>query len=138
MDIANTNLTWCTGEVELIVEATAPTVNKLSVLLEEYSDIFVNGPNDTLGLTTRAEHIIDTGDSCPVKQRPYWIPVYLNKVVNKQVDDILKRGLVRPSNSPWSSPIVLAPKKDGDYRFCVDFRRVNSVTKSQCPGSTIS
>jgi hypothetical protein len=113
----------------LIVEATAATVNKLSVLLEEYSDIFVNGPNDTLGLTTRAEHVIDTGDSRPVKHRPYRIPVHLNKVVNKQVDDMLERGLVRPSNSPWSSPIVLAPKKDGDYRFCVDFRRVNSVTK---------
>jgi hypothetical protein len=44
-------------------------------------------------------------------------------------DLVIERGLVRPSNSPWSSPIVLAPKKDGDYRFCVDFRRVNSVTK---------
>ena len=42
---------------------------------------------------------------------------------------MLDRGLIQPSNSPWSSPIVLAPKKDGDYRFCVDFRCVNSVTK---------
>ena len=42
---------------------------------------------------------------------------------------MLERGLIRSSTSPWSSPIVLAPKKDGNYRFCVDFRRVNSVTK---------
>ena len=42
---------------------------------------------------------------------------------------MIERGVIRSSNSPWSSPIVLAPKKDGDYRFCVDFRRVNSVTK---------
>ena len=42
---------------------------------------------------------------------------------------MLVRGLIRSSTSPWSSPIVLAPKKDGNYRFCVDFRRVNSVTK---------
>jgi hypothetical protein len=39
------------------------------------------------------------------------------------------RGSIRQRNSPWPSPIVLAPKKDGDYRFCIDFRRVNSATK---------
>ena len=129
VDIANSKLTWSTGEVALKIETTAPTVNKLSVLLENYSDIFVNGPNDPLGRTTLAEHPIDTGDSRPVKQRPYRIPVHLNAVVNNQVNDMLERGIIRASNSPWSSPIVLAPKKDGDYRFCVDFRRVNSVTK---------
>ena len=128
VDIGNAKLSWSMGEVELILETTAPTVNKLSVLLETYSDIFVNGPGDPLGRTTKAERSIDTGDSRPVKLRPYRIPVHLNKVVNKQVNDMLE-GLIRPSNSPWSSPIVLAPKKDGDYRFCVDFRRVNSVTK---------
>ena len=129
VDIANSKLTWSAGEVALEIETTAPTVNKLSVLLENYSDIFVNGPNDPLGRTTLAEHPIDIGDSRPVKQRPYRIPVHLNAVVNNQVNDMLERGIIRASNSPWSSPIVLAPKKDGDYRFCVDFRRVNSVTK---------
>ncbi|CAB3992292.1 Transposon Ty3-G Gag-Pol poly [Paramuricea clavata] len=129
VDIANSKLTWPSGEVALVIETTAPTVNKLSVLLDNYSDIFVSGPNDPLGRTTVAEHSIDTGDSRPVKQRPYRIPVHLNTVVNKQVNDMIERGVIRSSNSPWSSPIVLAPKKDGDYRFCVDFRRVNSVTK---------
>ncbi|CAB4022565.1 Retrovirus-related Pol poly from transposon, partial, partial [Paramuricea clavata] len=129
VDIANSKLTWPSGEVALVIETTAPTVNKLSVLLDNYSDIFVSGPNDPLGRTTVAEHSIDTGDSRPVKQRPYRIPVHLNTVVNKQVNDMIERGVIRSSNSPWSSPIVLAPKKDGDYRFCVDFRRVNLVTK---------
>ncbi len=58
----------------------------------------------------------------------YRIPV-LQTVVNQQVAEMLERGLIRSSTSPWSSPIVLAPKKDGNYRFCVDFRLVNSVTK---------
>ena len=129
VDIANGKLSLPTGESQLVIETSAPTVNKLSVLLETYSDIFVSGPNDPLDRTTRAEHPIDTGDSRPVKQRPYRIPVYLNKVVDRQVNDMLERGLNRPSNSSWSSPIVLAPKKDGDCRLCVDFRRVNSVTK---------
>ena len=129
VDIANGKLFWPTGESQLVIETSAPTVNKLSVLLETYSDIFVSGPNEPLGRTTRAEHSIDTGDSRPVKQRPYRIPVHLNKVVDRQVNDMLERGLIRSSNSPWSSPIVLTPKKDGDYRFCVHFRRVNSLTK---------
>jgi hypothetical protein len=130
VDIANSKLTWSSGEVAaLVIETTALTVNKLSVLLDNYSYIFVSGPNDPLGRTTLAEHSIDTGNSRPVKQRPHRIPVHLNTVVNKQVNDMIERGIIRSSNSPWSSPIVLSPKKDGDYRFCVDFRRVNSVTK---------
>ena len=129
VDIGNAKLSWSMGEVELILEITAPIVNKFGVLLENYSDFFVNGPSDPLGRATQAEHWINTGDSRPVKQKPYRIPVHLNKVVNKQVNDMLERSLICPSNSLWSSPIVLAPKKDGDYRFCVDFRRVNSATK---------
>ena len=129
VDIANGKLSWPTGESQLVIETSAPTVKKLSVLLETYSDMFISGPNDPLGRTTRAEHSIDTGDSRPVKQWPYRIPVNLNKVVDRQVNDMLERGLIHPSNSPWSSPFVLVPTKDDDYRFCVDFRRVNSVTK---------
>ncbi len=67
VDIANSKLTWPSGEVALVIETTAPTVNKLNVLLDNYSDIFVSGPNDPLGRTTLAEHAIDTGDSRPVK-----------------------------------------------------------------------
>jgi hypothetical protein len=129
VDIANSKLTWPSGEVALVIETTTPNVNKLSVLLDNYSVIFVSEPNDPLGRTTLAEHSIDTGDSRPVKQRPYRIPVPLNTVVNKQVNDMIERRVIRSSDSPWSSPIVFAPKKDGDYIFRVDFRRVNSVTK---------
>ena len=122
-------MSWASGQTPLLLEAAAPTINQLSVLLEKYSQEFVNGPDDPLGRTCAVEHSIDTGDSRPIKQRPYRIPVHLHHVVGQQVEEMLARGLIRLSNSPWSSPIVLAPKKDGDYRFCVDFRRLNAVTR---------
>ena len=117
VDVGNSKLSWPGGNVPLVVELTTPSVNKLSVLLENYADVFVNGPNDPLGCNRDTEHSIDSGDSRPIKQRPYRIPVHLQTVVDQQVADMLERGLIRSSTSPWSSPIVLAPKKDGNYRF---------------------
>ncbi|CAB4001799.1 Transposon Ty3-G Gag-Pol poly [Paramuricea clavata] len=105
VNIAQELLSWDSGETRLLIEAAAPTINKLSVLLEKYADVFVNGPDDPLGRTNDAEHSIDTGDSRPVKQRPYRISVHLNKVVNNQVDEMLARGLIRPSDV---QPVVLS------------------------------
>ena len=129
VDVAREKLWWDTGEADLVVQENASVVSKVSTLMNQYRDLFVHGSNDELGRTSVTEHSIDTGENRPIKQRPYRTPVHLQGEVNKQVNDMLKRGLIRPSDSPWSSPIVLAPKIDGTYRFCVDFRRVNTVTR---------
>lgn len=52
----------------------------------------------------------------------------MQAVIDKEVEEILEQSIVKPSNSPSSSPIVVVWKKDGKNRFCIDFRRVNEVT----------
>ena len=81
-----------------------------------------------LGLTTLVEHKIETGEAVPVKQPPRRMPNSLRTVLEDQVGEMLENNIIKPSNSPWSSPIVLVRKKDGTWRFCIDFRKLNDVT----------
>jgi hypothetical protein len=79
------------------------------------------------------EHGIDTGDARPIKRNPYRTPHALKSVVDEHIDDMLRKKIIEPSKSPWSSSIVLVHKKSKDgsvkYRFCVDYRALNAVTK---------
>lgn len=85
--------------------------------------------SSALGHTTLVEHIIDTGTIQPIKQRYYPMsPARLNLVYN-ELNRMLNLGVVSPSKSAWSSPIVLVDKPDGSTRLCVDMRKVNAVTK---------
>ena len=64
-----------------------------------------------------------------IKQTPYRVSPVVKKEIDRQEDEMLEKGIIQESVSPWSSPVVLVKKKDGSYRFCVDFRKVNKVTK---------
>jgi len=78
-------------------------------------------------------HKIETGDATPIKKAPYKTPFVLREEMNGQVQKMLDKGVISPSHSPWSSTVVLVPKKSESgipkYRFCVDFRALNAVTK---------
>ena len=100
----------------------------LASLLDEFTDIFSSGPSD-LGRTGIVQHRIDTGDHPPIKQAPRRIPMHQQGTVRQHVDDMLQHGVVQPSTSPWAAPIVLVKKKDGSTRFCVDYRKLNDVTR---------
>ena len=82
-----------------------------------------------LGCTSLVQHRIEMGNQSPIKQPISRVPfVYRNKTA-EMVESMEKQGVIKPSTSPWSSPIVLVPKKDGSLRFCIDYRKLNSVTK---------
>ena len=72
---------------------------------------------------------IETGDARPIKQRMRRMPFALRQEVTRQLRAMQETGVIQPSKSPWASPVVLVRKRDGSHRFCVDYRRLNAVTK---------
>ena len=100
-------------------------------LCEEYSDIFSKDSSD-IGKTPLITMEIETGDSPPVCQRPYNLPLKHIDWVQKELNTLEKAGVITRSVSPWASPIVIVPKRTapGDppkKRLCVDYRVINSL-----------
>ena len=77
-------------------------------------------------------HDVDVGDAKPLKQHPYRVNgVKLEAIaMRKEIKYMLDHDIIEPSQSEWSSPCILVPKPYGSYRFCTDFRKVNTLTKS--------
>lgn len=107
---------------------TAQQRADIIALLERFRTSF-DHQQPTLGRASTVCHQIDTGIHTPLRQRPYRVSASERRVIAEQVDDMLKRGVIEPSNSPWASPVVLVKKKDGSIRFCVDYRRLNKITR---------
>jgi len=97
-------------------------------MLREYADVFSKGELD-LGETSLATHQIDTGDARPMQETLRRQPHHLLNKIDGNVQDMLEAGVIEPSCSPWTSNLVVVAKKDGSLRFCVDYRKLNSVTR---------
>ena len=99
---------------------------QLNGLFKEFSDVFSQGEDD-LGCTPLLEHTIETHG--PPLRQPYRrqnLAARREEMV--QVQQMLASDVIRPSNSPWVSPVVMVKKKDGRLRFCVDLRQLNAAT----------
>ena len=99
----------------------------LRSILYEYADIISTGDTD-IGRTHLAEHVINTGSAKPIFQKPYRVEFKNREVIEREIEKMLSIDLIEPCKSPWASPVVLIPKKDGSTRFCIDFRKINKVT----------
>lgn len=82
-----------------------------------------------LGRTSLIYHRIDTGDALPIKQRCYRLSPIKQKALLDEVDKMLKLNVIEKCESPWLSPVLITPKKNGEWRFCVDSRKLNSITR---------
>lgn len=100
----------------------------LGPLLREFADIFSVDKND-IGLTKLVSHEIDTGGEGPIVCQHRRIPIHLEDKVERMIQDFESKGIIRPSESPWNAPLVVVPKKNGDIRLTVDYRRLNAITK---------
>ena len=101
---------------------------QLEDCLVSFTDVFALDTGE-LGSTTLAQHSISTGDHSAIKQPAWRMPFVLRETLKTLVKDMLSQGVIVPSQSQWASPNALVKKKNGDMRFCVDYRKLNHVTK---------
>jgi len=96
-------------------------------LLMQYRTILSTGDHD-VGRTPLVEHTIDTGNHKPIRQPLRRQPFQHQEYIDEETTRMLEYGIIEPAASPWASNVVLVKKKDGSLRFCVDYRRLNSIT----------
>lgn len=129
IDLSDENV--CESEVLSVVgiknvnDLNEEQIGKLAEIKAEFEKMGQKG----LGRTSLIIHKIDTGDCEPIKQRYYALSPFMQARMNEEVDKMLELGVISPSRSAWSSPVLMVKKKSGDYRFVFDGRKLNSVTK---------
>ena len=101
-------------------------LEQLLGLLHEFRDVMNSAPERT----TMAEHKVRPTDSKSIRLAPYRLPHAYRKLVRKEIDDMLAAGIIEPSRSEWTAPIVLVNKKDSTMCMCVDYRRLNAASLS--------
>ena len=138
----------CLQQVNIVPQSTLPTTlsdeeflkqftlginltqeqqEKVRDLLIKWKHLFSTGEND-IGKTDLVKHKIELSNQEPFKEAYRRIPPHLYTEVRNHLQDMINADVIRPSNSPFASPIVLVRKSDQTLRFCVDYRKLNSRT----------
>ncbi|GBM64115.1 Retrovirus-related Pol polyprotein from transposon 297, partial [Araneus ventricosus] len=111
--------------LQILNEEQRTAVRKL---LNEFKDLFSISDTD-VGRCNMTQHRINTGGHPPIKQYPRRWPLARKEEAEHLVKEIVDNGIIKQSSGHLASPIVLVKKKDGSTRFCVDYRKLNEITK---------
>ncbi len=114
--------------LDLSEDITIREREELAAAIYEYQDVFSSGPDD-MGCTDLVTHSIDTGEHRPIRLPPRRLPITKQDVEKAEVQKMVDKGVIEPCQSSWASPVVSVTKKDGSTRFCVDYQKVNEVTR---------
>ena len=104
-------------------------ISMIRSLLKYYAEIFET-PKKLPPKRAIDHRILTLPDHKPINVRPYKYGHVQKEEIEKLVVEMLQAGVIRPSHSPYSSPVLLVKKKDGGWRFCVDYRKLNQATVS--------
>ena len=115
---------------EVHPDVTPEQRTQLEELLYEYKDVLSVDEYD-MGLTDLIQHDIDTGSERLVRQQLRKTPMVFHPTIDQHIPTMLEQGLIEPSRGDWASNIVLVQKKDGTFRFCIDYRAVNSKSRKE-------
>jgi transposase InsO family protein len=98
---------------------------KIKQLIQSFPDVFNKQP----GRTIKLRHQINLLPGAqPYNSPPFRYAPARRQIIEEHLKEMIEPGIISPSKSPWASPVILAPKKDGSLRFCVDYRKLNSMT----------
>ena len=112
-------------DVSISDTLTSEQRKEVEMLMKQYPDVLSSLP----GRTDRIQHDIKLLTSEPIRTKGYSTPYKTRSVMETEIQDMLDLGVIEPSISPYSSPVILVPKRDGSVRFCIDFRKLNKVTE---------
>lgn len=141
IEVSDNEITVCRQTAEAMQEKEMPEVKlpdidltkftpqqaaEIQQLLKEHANCFPK--EGELGFSDAVKHAVNTTDEIPVSQPYRRIPPNQLLEVKAHIHQLLEQGVIKPSHSPYASPIVLAKKKDGSLRMCVDYRRLNAKT----------
>lgn len=99
---------------------------RLETLIVANTDIFQLGGD----ATPYGEHRIDTGDHPPIAVPPYRLPPHKQEILREEIYKMIQLKVIEECESAWAAPVVLVPKPDQSTRVCIDYRKLNSVTRS--------
>lgn len=114
----------CLDEDQLQTVLDSAEKSRLDELVTKYKESM----GEDIGCTNLVEHKIVV-QSEPIRQRSYRVSPVLQKIIEEEIEEMLRLGVIEPSNSPWASPVVIVRKKNTEkHRFCVDYRILNSAS----------